>query len=251
MRRRVLVRRGCRWRDLRHRQRAARTSPGRATSRTASRSGPRRTPTAAREPNSTPVVAAGKVYVLSKEGVLACLDAKTGNPAWRESYTRDFGGKMMSGWGYSETPLIDGDKLICTPGRMTPRSLLFTRTPARRSGDRRSRTRAGRDTPRRSRPRSAACRCTSRCSATPAEWSRCTPIPASSSGSTRDQQRHREHPDRGGPRRVGLVFDRLRRWRLRASEDEGRRQGRRQRHRGEAVPQRRTAEPPRRDGPGG
>src|SRR5262249_24713628 len=25
-------------------------------------------------------------------------------------------GKMMSGWGYSESLLIDGDKLICTPG---------------------------------------------------------------------------------------------------------------------------------------
>jgi outer membrane protein assembly factor BamB len=68
------------------------------------------------EPNSTPVIAAGKVYVLSKEGVLACLDARTGNPAWRVSYSRDFRGKMMSGWGYSETPLVDGDKLICTPG---------------------------------------------------------------------------------------------------------------------------------------
>jgi len=28
----------------------------------------------------------------------------------------DFGGKMMSGWGYSESPLVDGDRLICTPG---------------------------------------------------------------------------------------------------------------------------------------
>ena len=23
---------------------------------------------------------------------------------------------MMSGWGYSESPLVDGDRLICTPG---------------------------------------------------------------------------------------------------------------------------------------
>jgi outer membrane protein assembly factor BamB len=68
------------------------------------------------EPNSTPVVAAGKLFVLSKEGVLACLDPKTGNQAWQVNYSRDFGGKMMSGWGYSETPLVDGDKIICTPG---------------------------------------------------------------------------------------------------------------------------------------
>jgi outer membrane protein assembly factor BamB len=68
------------------------------------------------EPNSTPVFASGKLYVLSKEGVLGCLDARTGNPAWRVDYTRDFDGQMMSGWGYSESPLIDGDRLICTPG---------------------------------------------------------------------------------------------------------------------------------------
>jgi outer membrane protein assembly factor BamB len=68
------------------------------------------------EPNSTPVVAGGKVYVLSKDGDLACLNAKSGKPIWKKSFTADFGGRMMSGWGYSETPLIDGDKLICTPG---------------------------------------------------------------------------------------------------------------------------------------
>ena len=42
------------------------------------------------EPNSTPVIAAGKLYVLSKEGVLLVFDAKTGNTAWRVSYTSDF-----------------------------------------------------------------------------------------------------------------------------------------------------------------
>jgi outer membrane protein assembly factor BamB len=68
------------------------------------------------EPNATPVVADGKVYALTTEGTLACLDAKTGKVAWTKSFTRDLDGRMMSGWGYSETPLIDGDKLICTPG---------------------------------------------------------------------------------------------------------------------------------------
>ena len=68
------------------------------------------------EPNSTPVVAGGKVYVLTTGGELACLDAKTGKSIWKKNFSDDFGGQMMSGWGYSETPLIDGDKLICTPG---------------------------------------------------------------------------------------------------------------------------------------
>lgn len=68
------------------------------------------------EPNSTPVVSGGKVYVLTTGGELACLDAKTGKPAWKTNFKKDFAGKMMSGWGYSETPLVDGEKLICTPG---------------------------------------------------------------------------------------------------------------------------------------
>jgi outer membrane protein assembly factor BamB len=66
------------------------------------------------EPNSTPVVSGGKVYVLTTGGTLACLDAKTGKVVWTKSFTKDFGGEQP-GWGYSETPLIDGDKLICAP----------------------------------------------------------------------------------------------------------------------------------------
>ncbi len=67
-------------------------------------------------PNSTPTVQDGRVYLLSSAGFLACLDAKTGKEIWHVDYKKDLGGKMMSGWGYSESVLIDGDKLICTPG---------------------------------------------------------------------------------------------------------------------------------------
>ncbi len=68
------------------------------------------------EPNSTVVVAGGKVYALTTKGTLACLDAKAGKVLWSKNFARDFQGSMMSGWGYSETPLVDGNKLICTPG---------------------------------------------------------------------------------------------------------------------------------------
>jgi outer membrane protein assembly factor BamB len=40
----------------------------------------------------------------------------SGEKIWSKSFSRDFGGKMMSGWGYSESPLIDGERLLCTPG---------------------------------------------------------------------------------------------------------------------------------------
>lgn len=70
------------------------------------------------DPNCTPTVdlESGLVYALSHDGVLACCSLKDGNVLWKKSFTQDFGGKMESGWGYSESPLVDGDSLICTPG---------------------------------------------------------------------------------------------------------------------------------------
>ncbi len=66
--------------------------------------------------NSTPVVDQQRVYALSTEGELVCCHVEDGRVLWRKSFPRDFGGKMMSGWGYSETPLVDGPWLVCTPG---------------------------------------------------------------------------------------------------------------------------------------
>jgi outer membrane protein assembly factor BamB len=67
-------------------------------------------------PRSTPTVAGGAVYALGTEGDLVCLDAATGRERWRRSLPRDFGGRMMSGWKFSESPLVDGDRVIVTPG---------------------------------------------------------------------------------------------------------------------------------------
>jgi len=67
-------------------------------------------------PNGTPTVAGGLVYAVGREGDLVCCDAATGAEKWRRSFPADFGGQMMSGWGYSESPLVDGDRLVCTPG---------------------------------------------------------------------------------------------------------------------------------------
>jgi outer membrane protein assembly factor BamB len=67
-------------------------------------------------PNCTPTVDGDRVYALGRDGELACLGAERGEVRWQKSYTRDLGGRMMSGWGYSESPLVDGDKLVCTPG---------------------------------------------------------------------------------------------------------------------------------------
>ena len=49
-------------------------------------------------------------------GELVCLRPTTAARSGSVSLNGELGGKLMSGWGYSESPLVDGDKVICTPG---------------------------------------------------------------------------------------------------------------------------------------
>ncbi len=74
------------------------------------------TPVKGGNPNCTPTVDGGLVYALGREGHLVAADVVTGKTAWQKDFPKDFGGRMMSGWGYSESPLVDGDRLVCTPG---------------------------------------------------------------------------------------------------------------------------------------
>jgi outer membrane protein assembly factor BamB len=64
---------------------------------------------------STPTVDGNLVYALSSDGDLACLEAADGKERWHKNLQSEFGGKSGL-WAYSESPLIDGDVLICTPG---------------------------------------------------------------------------------------------------------------------------------------
>lgn len=66
-------------------------------------------------PASTPTFHNGKVYAVSNNGTLACIDAKTGGKAWTKNYISDFGGSLPK-WGYTESVYVDGDKIICAPG---------------------------------------------------------------------------------------------------------------------------------------
>jgi outer membrane protein assembly factor BamB len=64
---------------------------------------------------STPTVDGDSLYALGSDGDLACLETATGKVRWRKSLCADFDGKPGT-WAYSESPLIDGDVLVCTPG---------------------------------------------------------------------------------------------------------------------------------------
>jgi outer membrane protein assembly factor BamB len=66
-------------------------------------------------PRSTPTLEGDMLVAVGQWGELACLQASTGKELWRKDYTKDFGGKRPS-WGYAESPLIDGNNVVITPG---------------------------------------------------------------------------------------------------------------------------------------
>ncbi len=64
---------------------------------------------------STPTVDGDLLYALGSDGDLVCAETATGKERWRKSLRTDFGGKPGV-WAYAESPLVDGDTLVCTPG---------------------------------------------------------------------------------------------------------------------------------------
>lgn len=66
-------------------------------------------------PRASPTVDGTFVYVLTGKGILACLNAQTGKGMWSKDLVKDFGGKVQA-WGYCESPLVDGDMVLATPG---------------------------------------------------------------------------------------------------------------------------------------
>jgi len=57
-----------------------------------------------------------KLYLIRGSGHILCLSAADGKIIWQKDFTTDFNGKLMSNWGYSESPLVDGNIVVCTPG---------------------------------------------------------------------------------------------------------------------------------------
>jgi outer membrane protein assembly factor BamB len=64
---------------------------------------------------STPTVDGDLVYALGSDGDLACLEAKTGKLRWSRNIRKEFAGQPGE-WAYAESPLVDGDAVIITPG---------------------------------------------------------------------------------------------------------------------------------------
>jgi outer membrane protein assembly factor BamB len=66
-------------------------------------------------PACTPTVDGERIYVEGLAGDVACLQVKDGKIVWQRSLKGDFGARAPM-WSYRESPLVDGEKVICTPG---------------------------------------------------------------------------------------------------------------------------------------
>src|SRR6478609_1143960 len=64
---------------------------------------------------SAPTLDGHVLYALGSDGDLVCLSASDGNVVWKKNLRTDFGGQPGT-WAYSESPLVDGDTLVVTPG---------------------------------------------------------------------------------------------------------------------------------------
>lgn len=65
-------------------------------------------------PRSTPTIDGDRIYCLGHFGDLVCVSAD-GKVVWQKSLVADFGGTLPE-WGFAESPLVDGGKVLCTPG---------------------------------------------------------------------------------------------------------------------------------------
>ena len=66
-------------------------------------------------PSATPTVDGDRLYVMGLAGNVACLQASDGKVVWQRNLVADFGGRSPM-WSFRESPLVDGEKVICTPG---------------------------------------------------------------------------------------------------------------------------------------
>ncbi|MBI5764421.1 MAG: PQQ-binding-like beta-propeller repeat protein [Planctomycetes bacterium] len=68
-----------------------------------------------RGPNATPLLVDGKLITIGFNGVIFCLDAKTGKPIWSHDLVKDEGGTAVK-FGYSAAPLLHKDTIILPVG---------------------------------------------------------------------------------------------------------------------------------------
>ena len=66
-------------------------------------------------PRGTPTVDGDRLYVLTENGDLVCFRIQDGSVLWQRNILKDFSGRNIP-WLISESPLVDGNNVIVTPG---------------------------------------------------------------------------------------------------------------------------------------
>jgi len=64
---------------------------------------------------STVTVAGGRLFLLSAQGRVVAMDPSSGEEFWRVDILERFAGRNLR-WGLSECLLVDGDRVVVTPG---------------------------------------------------------------------------------------------------------------------------------------
>jgi outer membrane protein assembly factor BamB len=81
-------------------------------------------------PRATPLINDGKVYTLGAEGNLLCLDVKDGKVVWSHDFKKNYDIPTPM-WGFSASPLLDGDRLICLVGGSNSTAVAFDKNTGR------------------------------------------------------------------------------------------------------------------------
>jgi len=84
------------------------------------------------EPNvptarSTPTIDGDTLFAFGSDGDLAALDTGTGRIRWQKNVRQEFGGESGD-WAYAESPLVDGNVVMVTPGGRAPMMAFDKRT---------------------------------------------------------------------------------------------------------------------------
>jgi outer membrane protein assembly factor BamB len=66
-------------------------------------------------PRGTPTLDGDRLYTLTESGDLACLRQSDGSRVWSKNILKEYGGSNPR-WLISESPLVDGNRLIVSPG---------------------------------------------------------------------------------------------------------------------------------------
>ncbi|HSD45896.1 MAG TPA: PQQ-binding-like beta-propeller repeat protein [Pyrinomonadaceae bacterium] len=64
---------------------------------------------------STPTIDGNYLYAFGSDGDIACLESKSGKIRWTKNVRKEFAGQPGE-WAYAESPLVDGDLVVVTPG---------------------------------------------------------------------------------------------------------------------------------------